>query len=180
MRKHRYTDEEKAYVMAHLREYETYRDFCAAFNARFACRVTPEQLRDLCVKRLKYPLGKNATRFKAGGRPRAIPIGSVRKGQNGATYIKVSDTSTDITGYAPPDWIPLQKKIWEDAYGPVPDGKMVCFLDRDRENFDIANLYCIDRKISAILAANGWWSENRDITMAAVKYAELLMILRKE
>ena len=78
-----------------------------------------------------------------------------------------------ISGYAEPYWIPIQKKIWQDHYGEVPEGKMVIFLDGDRENLDIENLYCIDRRISAIMAANKWYTNSRDHTLTAIKWCEL-------
>ena len=65
-----------------------------------------------------------------------------------------------------------------DNYGPVPDGKMICFLDCNKENLDIDNLYCIDRRVSVRLAQNGWWSTNPDITLAGIKYAELKEALK--
>lgn len=178
MQKHRYTQKEIDFIFKHLRNYESYSEFCDAFNAKFGTNVSRSSMSDLCCKRIKYPIGKNKTQYADGRRDKALPIGTIRKTKNGCTYIKVSNTMSYFSGYKEPDWIPLQKKVWMDNYGPVPEGKMICFLDCNRENLDIDNLYCIDRRVSARLAQNGWWSTNPDITLAGIKYAELKEALK--
>lgn len=70
------------------------------------------------------------------------------------------------------------EKVWEDYYKKeVPKGKMVCFLDCNRDNIDISNLYCIDRKISAVMSKNKWWSKDKDRTLTAIKWCELYYAL---
>lgn len=69
--------------------------------------------------------------------------------------------------------------MWIDHYGEVPDGKMVIFLDCNKENLDIGNLYCIDRKISAVLASNGWYSDNGELTLTAIKWCELFYAIER-
>ena len=102
-----------------------------------------------------------------------LPIGSIRKSQTG-TYIKVMEVKNQhISGYAEPYWLPLQKKIYQDVYGEIAPGQMVCFLDGNSKNFDIDNLYCIDRKISVIMSRNHWWTSNRENTLTAIKWCEL-------
>lgn len=177
MRKHRYTPEEIDFVLKNLRNYESYSNFCDAFNAKFGASVSRSSMSDLCCKRLKYPIGKNKTQYAAGHRDKAVPIGTIRKPANGSTYIKVSNVMSHFSGYKEPDWIPLQKKVWMDKNGTVPKGKFVCFLDCNKENFDIDNLYCIDRRVAVRLAQNGWWSTDPDITLAGIRYAELMIAL---
>lgn len=176
MKKHKYTAEEIDFIKKNLRHYDSYKEFGKVFNDKFLCNVSPGSISDLCCKRIHYPIGKNKTKFQTGHREKSLPIGTIRKA-NGATYIKVADTLTNFNGYKEPDWMPLQKKIWIDANGPIRDGEMVCFLDCNRENFALENLYCIDRKIAIRMANNGWWSENRDITLAGIKYIELCLLV---
>lgn len=180
MKKHRYSSEEKQFIRENLRKYDSYTDFCKVFNAHFGTNVTRSQLSDLCTKRLGFPIAKNKTKFQKGHRDKELPIGTIRKTQNGSAYIKVKNTLSHFSGYREPDWLPLQKKIWMDEHGPVPDGCMICFLDCNQNNFSLNNLYCINRKISVRLSQNGWWSKDPDITLAGIKYAELLIELKKD
>lgn len=89
----------------------------------------------------------------------------------------LDSTQGHFTGYKEPWWKPLQKKLYEDAYGPVGD-KLVVFLDCNRENFNLNNLYAVDKKITTRLAKNGWWSTNPDITLAGIKLCELIEALK--
>ena len=137
MRKHhRYSEEEELFLRESISQFDCYADLTAAFNELFDCGLTRQSIQDKCIKRMRICIGKNKAQFRAGGRQRAVPIGTIRKTVN-ATYIKVSDVATGITGYAAPDWIPLQQKIWEDYNGKMPDGHMICFLDCNKENFSM-------------------------------------------
>ena len=71
-----------------------------------------------------------------------------------------------------------QKKIYEDHYGPVQNGKIVVFLDRNPENFDINNLYCVDRKILVRMNQNSWFTHDRDHTLTAIKWCELFYAMK--
>lgn len=175
--KHTYSEEERQFCLDNIKQFDSYKDFAKAFNEHFCSEISESQLSDLCCKRLKKGIGKSKTCFKDGSRARALPIGTTRKTSYG-TYIKVSDTLTGVSGYKEPDWLPLQKKIYQDFYGTVPKDKMVIFLDCDRSNFAIENLYCIDRTISAELARNRWYSTDPNVTLAAIKYCVLLRALK--
>lgn len=43
-------------------------------------------------------------------------------------------------------WVMLHVKIWEDKHGPVPEGKIVVFRDKDTMNTKLSNLKLVDRK----------------------------------
>ena len=167
----RYSIEEERFLIEHIDSVSSYKELTDMMNQKFGTARLPERVREKCNKGLHISTGKNVTQY--GNKPKErIPIGSIRKSSNGSTYIKVADNDIKYTGYQEPWWIPLQKKIYEDAYGPIPDGYMVCFLNCDRDDFRLENLYPITRKTSARLAKNGWWSEFPEITMTAIKLCE--------
>ena len=143
----KYTEEQKKWLVENFDFYNSYKELTIAFNVRFGVSRTESSLHDLCCKRLKlhskYGIG-GTTKFKDGNMKEQAPIGSIRKSKN-CTYIKVKDAYlSKASGYREPYWKPLQKKIYEDAYGDIPKGKMVIFLDCNKENFALSNLYCID------------------------------------
>lgn len=175
--RHQYTEQEKQFVLDHLREYNSYSDFLEVFNRIFSTRITVTSIRDLCTKRLHYGIDKNSGQYKLNHRDKSVPLGTIRTSANGCTYVKVSDTMTKFSGYSEPDWIPLQKKIYQDAYGKIKKGEMICFLDGDHKNFNLDNLYCINRRIAIRMAQNHWWSNNRNITLAGIKCIELQIAL---
>jgi len=117
---------------------------------------------------------------------REVPIGTERAafvtGNYKTVYVKVKLTEgrEKTTGYSEPYWKAKQKKTYEDHYGPVRKGKIVVFLDRNPENFDINNLYCVDRKILAIMNQNKWFTHDREHTLTAIKWCELFYALKEE
>lgn len=168
-----YAPEQERWLIENYSEHESYYDMTNEFNAKFSTNRKREAIREQCTKRLKLNGMDNPTRYKKGNIKAQCPIGTIRKTPTGS-YIKVMDSQfTHQTGYAEPYWLPIQKKVWIDHYSEVPENKMVIFLDCNRENLDIKNLYCIDRKISALIACNGWYSSNPEVTLTAIKWCEL-------
>lgn len=174
-----YTEAEEKWLIENYNKFDNYTDLTTKLNNTFGKNKTVNSVRDKCTKQLKLKGIISQTSFKTGHAQTQLPIGTVRKSTNGAVYVKVRDSSLSRqSGYREPYWVPIQKKVWVDRYGEVPDGKMVIFLDCNSNNIDISNLYCIDRKISAIMASNGWYSSNRDLTLAAIKWCELFYAIK--
>ena len=148
-----------------------------AFNKRFGVSVGRYSISDICTRRLGLHRTSNDGCYGARAKEQ-LPIGTIRKSQTG-TYIKVMEClNARFSGYKEPYWIPLQKKIYQDVYGEIAPGQMVCFLDGNAENFDINNLYPIDRKISAVMSSNQWWTKDREHTLTAIKWCELQYALK--
>ena len=174
---HRYTETEIEWVRE-KQDTMTRAKLAEAFNEKFGASVTRYSISDLCTKQLGLHRTSNDGCYGKKEKEE-LPIGTIRKSQTG-TYIKVADCkNAHISGYQKPYWLPLQEKIYQDVHGEIEKGKMVCFLDGNTENFDIDNLYCIDRKISCVMSANQWWTKDREHTLTAIKWCELHYALKK-
>ena len=177
--KTRFTPEQEEWLRENYRMATSYDELTAAFNAFFGTHRNKGMIREKCTKQLGLKGMPNQTIY--GRKPKEqLPIGTIRKVQT-CTYIKVLEVPprTCFSGYDEPYWLPLQKKIYQDAYGEIQPGQMVCFLDHNPDNFELDNLYCIDRSISAIMAKNHWWTESKDHTLAAIKWCELYYALKE-
>lgn len=73
----------------------------------------------------------------------------------------------------------VHRRVWEDHYGPIPDGKMVSFLDGDKDNCDIGNLVLIDNAENLELARSGLRFENAEFTRAGVAVAKARAAARR-
>jgi len=81
------------------------------------------------------------TRFKKEHRPQNWhPIGSHRFSKDDYLQIKVTDT-----GYPPRDWKCVHVILWEQHHGPVPEGFIVIFRNKNKTDINIENLECISR-----------------------------------
>jgi hypothetical protein len=79
------------------------------------------------------------TRFKPGDKSHTWrSVGSVRIGKDGYFEIKVSDTGQN-------DWKYVHILVWESEHGPVPEGYIVSFVNKNRMDIRIENLEMITR-----------------------------------
>ena len=85
------------------------------------------------------------TRFQGGHRPHTwLPVGSYRL--NGDRYLEVK--FSDEPGRYDKRWIPVHRKVWIEAHGPIPPKHMIAFKPGMRtivlEEITIDRLECID------------------------------------
>lgn len=91
------------------------------------------------------------------------PIGSERE-FNDYTLVKVEQ---------PNIWRLKHYLIWEEAYGPVPDGHIILFLDGNRKNLSLDNMECVSKAQAGIMNLNGLISENPEVTKTGILLASI-------
>lgn len=176
MHKHKWTSEDRQWMIQANTKYETYRDIVEAYNSRHEDKITLYAVQTYFkINKILRPC--NVGKFTSERKPRELPIGTIRKSQTG-TYIKVNNIVKRGSGYKKPDWIPLQEKIWLDAGRTIEEGKMIMFLDGNTNNFNLENLYPINRKTSVMMAKNRWYQEKAEATLCGIKYCELFQTIR--
>ena len=97
-------------------------------------------------------------------------------------WVKVSDIPCKGTGKnsANVNWRQKSHIVWEQHYGSMPpDDCTIVFLDRNKQNFDINNLYAVKKKILREMAKNSWWKSDPEFTLAAIKWCELHFALKE-
>lgn len=178
----RYTVEQLEWIKEKINDFPNYVEMVKSFNEKFKDNRTDQGIMSIATKKLKLNKSFNSGRYSETLKKDETPLGTIRCGNNGVTYIKVKLVGANrpkFSGYKKPYWLPLQMKIYQDKYGAMQDNEMVIFLDCNRNNYDIDNLYCIDRRVSAILAKNKWYSNNPEITKTGILYAKLILSLNK-
>lgn len=88
------------------------------------------------------------TQFKHGQRTGIaaknwVPIGTIKVDTEGFLRIKVREAKhgKEATGFGNTKvWPLLNRHVWEQHKGPIPDGHIVKFKDKDRNNCAIENL----------------------------------------
>ena len=176
---HRYTDQERDFLRQNHDGCSGYQELTDRFNARFGTSLKVITVRDYCHKRLGLKGMNNAGQYLKGSKSRDLPIGTIRKSQTG-TYIKIGNEDTHLSGYKPPNWMPYQQYLYEQAYGPIQQGEYIMFLDGNTENFDLDNLAVINRRISVRMAQNRWYTENAEVTKAGLMCVRLQEELRRK
>jgi len=180
------------WLKSNIQKYDVFMDLFNAYRDKFNADVNYASLATHCEylgikQRVTRKELRNRGQFKKNA-PRSLgelPVGTIRYNSQGRPYIKVmlcngASRSVDNQrhNYKEPFWKPLQKKIWEDNYGPVPDGYVVCSLNGDITDTDVRNIGLIDKRATPIMSKQGWWTDNRVITADGVQWCNLYMIAK--
>ena len=184
--RHIWSDEEKQYL-AEITPGRGYKEIQSMMSCKFGFDYTHHQIKG-AITRNKLNTGRtgrfekghatwnkgtkgltkaNVTSFKKGQKPHNYkPLGSERITKDGYCEIKVSDTGRR--------WRPKHVLIYEKHHGKVPKGSAVIFLDGDKRNFDIDNLYLVTRSQLAMLNKNSLIQKDAELTKTAINVVDLM------
>lgn len=175
-----YAEEHKKFLCENIQKY-TYPQLAVEFNKAFNTDIKETTLASYCLKILKIKRN-HPHKFPKGRREfNQVPIGyEVWNGHD--VWVKVANEYHE--GRTPskqcnPNWKRKSYLVWEKEHGEVPKGHMLIFLDKNPRNCEIDNLYCTTRKINFMLGKNGWHFEDREMTLAAIKWCELFYALNE-
>ena len=183
---HIWSDEEKQYL-AEITPGRGHKEIQSMMSCKFGFDYTHHQIKG-AITRNKLNTGRtgrfekgratwnkgtkgltkaNVTSFKKGQKPHNYkPLGSERITKDGYCEIKVSDTGRR--------WRPKHVLIYEKHHGKVPKGSAVIFLDGDKRNFDIDNLYLVTRSQLAMLNKNSLIQKDAELTKTAINVVDLM------
>ena len=94
---------------------------------------------------------------------RKQPLGTVREREHGTLYVKTEQ------GWKRQNELVLGKK----------KGQLITCLDGNKHNLSPSNLVHIDRKISAIMTAENFWSKNAEVTKSGIAWSKLKIALKE-
>lgn len=115
------------------------------------------------------------TQFKKGHKPHNYkPVGAIIYDKDGYKVIKVSDE-----GRQRDKWCYLHRNNWEKAYGEIPQGHIVIFLDGDKENCNLDNLALIDRREHGVMTRQRLRTSDIELTKTGIAVAKLSLTVRE-
>lgn len=116
-----------------------------------------------------FNVGGNKGSFKKGEPARNHkPVGAERIDSEGYVIVKVQDD-----GPWHKRWRPKHKVEWEKVNGAIPKGKVLIFLDGNKQNTSLDNLKLVTLGQNLQLNRKQWRSENPEATLAGVQLAQL-------
>lgn len=74
----------------------------------------------------------------------------------------------------------VHRKVWEEHNGPIPEGKMVSFLDGDKDNCNIDNLVLIDNHENLELNRSKLRFSEAEFTKAGLAVAKVKIAVQKK
>ena len=137
-----------------------------------------------CFKKGQIPMNKGkkmspevyekakATMFKSGNIPHNHrAVGSERVNVDGYIEVKVAE---------PNKWKLKQRLVYEEYYGvTLTSNDVIIFLDGNKQNLDINNLYKMTRAALVRYNQDGFYSSNSEQSRAAAQVATLKTKIRK-
>lgn len=115
--------------------------------------------------------GSEKTWFKKGHRPHNWkPVGSERVNSDGYIEVKIAEPRT---------WAFKHKLVYEEHFGPIPEGSVIRFLDGNRLNCSPDNLVLLTKAEHAVLTRKGLATEDPELTRAGVNAVKLSMKIKE-
>lgn len=116
-------------------------------------------------KGIKGSTGSSHTRFKKGMiNWNHRKVGEERIDSEGYIYVKVAE---------PSKWRLKSRVIWEQHNGEIPKGCYIRFLDNNKQNLAIENLFCVTRAENAILNKTKFTNEPIELKPAIAALTKL-------
>ena len=168
-----FTDQENKWLLERNGKFSC-RDLTDAFNNTFGTHRSELVIKVHCNRELKMRFLNS--HFQTGD-----PIGTevIRQGY---VWVKVSDKipkKGEQSGQI--NWRQKSHIVWEEHHGSLPpNGHTIVFLDKNKQNTDIDNLYAVSGKVLREMSKKQWWNENPDLTHAAIKWCELFYAMKED
>lgn len=168
-----YTEIMNKWLVDNINHYSR-KELTEKFNKEFSQKRTEDCLKVHCNRELKLFFSDDVERCrKTRSKSQQLPLGTETK-RNGYIWVKVSDECYDSSqkaGYK--NWKPKHHIVWEEHYGELPKDKMIIFLNQNKEDCTIENLYAVSDFVNAIMIRNNWYTLNRIHTLTAIRWCEL-------
>lgn len=186
------TKEQHDYLVS-IQKNKTSRDVANEMNQKFGLSLTEKQIKSYRRNnnlnsgltgrfekgRVPYNKGKklpnmppNSGQFKKGNKPpNYVPVGTINYTTDGYPKEKIGE---------PNKWVLKHRKVWEEHHGPIPKGYSVCFLDRNKTNYDISNLILLSNEELARMNQNNYFSSDPELTKLGAGITKLSRKIKQQ
>ena len=156
-----FTPEIQAFIFSNY-EGVPYNEMAFLVNKRFGTSIPTDSFR--------WFYQNNNLRCGVRWTGKTLPVGTVSKREGRYQCIKMEDGS----------WRPYHHWLWEQAYGPIPPGRIVTFLDGNIQNTDISNLALVSRQEQMHLAIAGLRFDNPELTKTGILIAKVKIAANRQ
>ena len=169
-----FSEEEDRWLSEHSRD-GSYLEVAEEFNRIFGQTRTPRVIKVHCNRALHVG-------FKNQKYSNSFPIGT-EVIRCGFVWVKVSNIHCEKSGKLTSSVVNWRQKshiVWEQHYGSAPpEGYTIVFLNRDTKDCRIENLYAVSPRVMREMSKKKWWSTDRELTLAAIRWCELFYAMKE-
>jgi hypothetical protein len=155
-----YTDEQIEFIKQH--GHLTFEEMAEKFNKVFDTSVTGNAL-NVASQQRNIKKGYDTLNRHT------CPIGQERE-KDGYISVKVGSPSV---------WRYKQQLIYEEHFGPIPDGHVVIFHDGNRQNYDPNNLVAVKREEALWLGCLRYNKQHEEIKPALLNLVRLNQAIKE-
>ena len=169
-----FSEEEDRWLSEHSRD-GSYLEVAAEFNRVFGQTRTPGVIKVHCNRALHVG-------FKNQKYSNSFQIGT-EVIRSGFVWVKVSNIHCEKSGKLTSSIVNWRQKshiVWEQHYGSAPpEDYTIVFLNRDTKDCRIENLYAVSPRVMREMSKKKWWSTDRELTLAAIRWCELFYAMKE-
>lgn len=155
-----------SYTNQQMRSYKQNHKLNSGYCAQFPKGHVP------WTKGMKGVHFSPGTEFKKGNQPsNHREIGSRRVTVDGYHEEKIAD---------PNKWKQVHRLMWENAYGPIPKGENIIFLNGNKDDLRLENLEMVTHRENLQLMRKGLRFDNEELTKVGVAVAKLEIACAKK
>lgn len=146
------------------------KDVTKMFNDKFGTNLSVDAIN----KKIRFLKSINGS-YEEESEINSKPIGTIRENSNGYLEIKVNNIK-----YSDKNWIKYQDYIWEKETGKkIPKKCKVIFLNNDKKDCRIDNLYLTTRHAYRVMINKGLFYNDPKKTIEGIKIAEKFIKSKK-
>lgn len=164
-----YTEEQLDYLRE-ITPGRTSKEITRMFNKKFNDNRTEESIKSVRQEN-GIKIG-NTGRFEKGNLPpNKVEVGTTTIDADGYHKTKIAEPNT---------WELTHRLIWEKHHGKIPDGHVVLFGDKDKDNLDIDNLILVSRHELLAMNRHNLIQDNAELTKVGKVVARLHIAIGKK
>lgn len=168
--KHLYSEEEIQFLRDNANGIPV-KELTKKFNEHFNLNISSECIRAI---KTKYKIYSNyfPSRFKKGHSSiKRKPIGSELVGSDGFVLIKTAQ---------PDVWERKHRVIYQQHFGKINNEDTVIFLDGNRRNFDIDNLFLLTKQESSVFTCMRSNTKDKEINKTYALLSKTICAIKKK
>ena len=175
--RYKWTDTELDYLRELAKENKYIFEMVELMSNKFNYEFRKSQIKSIMAKykitnNMKNKVPKGTVTWNKG-----LKIGNahIHNLKNiGDEYIN-SEGYTMIKLDNPVRWVQKHRYIYEQSFGEIPQDKVLIFLDRNKQNISLENLYLISKKQLIKMNQNKLFYNNAELTKAGSNIANLML-----
>lgn len=108
-----------------------------------------------------------------------VPIGTESVTKDGYILVKLDRPYPHSINKSHPNWVLKQVYVYEQAYGTIPKGHKLVFLDGNRQNCELSNLQLVSNDVHLRMNHNRYYNHSKEITRAGIEIFQAEKLIKE-